>query len=88
MKAELIYIHGTLTVSFLKVKRAPQFKVSEKEEIEIFIKERHLEIVQKWEDFFILGKKPIFERIKVKPGKVRNIKSKLENEKENNPKKE
>ncbi len=57
MKADLIYIHGTLFVRFLKVKRVPQFDVSEREEIESFIKERHLEIVQKWENFFVLGKK-------------------------------
>lgn len=78
MKAELIYLSGTLSVRFLKVKKAPHFDADEKEELEIFIKERHLEIVQKWQNFFVLGKKPTFEKIKVKSKKAREIKSKSE----------
>lgn len=80
MKAELIYHQKTLSIRFLKVKRAPYFDATEKEELEIFIKERHSEIVQKWESFFILGKKPTFEKIKVKLKKAREIKSKSEND--------
>lgn len=75
MKAELIYLSGTVSVGFLKVKKAPHFDAAEKEELAIFIKERHLEIVQKWQNFFVLGKKPTFEKIKVKSKKAREIKS-------------
>lgn len=64
MKAELIYINNTLSVSFIKVKRAPQFDAAEKQELKMFINQRHLEIVEKWESFFISGKKPTFEKIK------------------------
>lgn len=71
MKAELIYFHGTLSIRFVKVKRVPPFAAAEKEEVENFIRERHLEIVQKWESFFILGQKPTFDKIKVKSKKVK-----------------
>lgn len=66
MKAELIYMNETLSVRFLKVKRAPQFDAAEKQELEMFIRQRHLEIVEKWVSFFISGKKPIFEKVKGK----------------------
>ncbi len=79
MKADLIYVHGQLIIRFLKIKRAPQFDASEKKEIESFIKERHLEIVQKWEDFFVLGKKPTFDKIKVKLKRVKKEEKKKEN---------
>ena len=66
VKAEMEYVDGKLIVTFKKLRGKVIFRGDDLDEIEYFIRKKHLQIVEKWTSFFIFGKSPIFEKIKEK----------------------
>ena len=65
-KAELEYVEGSLSVKFLKVKGKEILQGDDIERAENFIRKKHIQIVQKWNTYFIYGKSPKFEKINKK----------------------
>ena len=66
IKAEITYKNGKLVVTFITVKGKPRLTQNEINEVEVFLKWKHLQIVKKWKEFFIFGKSPKFEKINKK----------------------
>lgn len=63
-KAELIYDDGELTdVVFRKIKGKKPLPASSRKDADLFIRQYHLAIVEKWKTIMILNQKPPFERI-------------------------
>src|SRR4051812_11621821 len=63
-KIDLEFENGKLrTISHKAVKGYKVIPVQNQKEINIFLRRYHSEIINKWTDFFILHRKPKFERI-------------------------
>ena len=66
VKAEIEFIDGKPSVRFLKIRSKEIFDQKDLNKIKTFINTHAQQIVNKWRDFFILGKSPNFEKVKVK----------------------
>ena len=63
-KIDLIFENGKLkTIIYRPVKGYTPISSERQKEINKFLRKYHQEIIDKWTDFFILHKKPKFERI-------------------------
>ncbi len=63
-KVDLLYDNGILQrIEFNKLQNAQELTNSQKADAREFIEKYHLQIVEKWKDFFILHKKPVNEKI-------------------------
>jgi hypothetical protein len=63
---QFTYENGKLVVTFSKVRGKVILTDKEINTVGEFIKWKHLQIVQKWNEFFVFGKQPKFERINKK----------------------
>lgn len=63
-KAELGYTDGELTgVTFSRVKGKKPLPSSQRKEAEQFVRQYHLNIVEKWKVVMVLNQKPAFEKV-------------------------
>lgn len=66
-KIELYYADGELVeVVFQRVRGKKELPAAQKKQAETLVRERHLGIVEKWNEVMVFGRKPVFERINKK----------------------
>ena len=63
-RCELIYNAGKVSLKWKKEKGATPLSNTEQKEAEVFLKKYHKEVVMKWNDYFVFGKKIKSEKIK------------------------